>query len=203
MMNVSINEKPLEVSGRITILEAAKKLEIRIPTLCHNDKLTSFAGCRICLVEVATKRSPDRSWLAPACNTNVEDGFIVKTDSEEVRRARIFIIELLLSRCPESEELRAMAKEFGVPLDDASALGLVGDYLLNRAPRIDPTSCILCGLCVRVCAEIPTRYAINFEGRGMKRRVTTPFNTLSDTCIGCGSCAYVCPTKTITVEEAS
>ena len=106
-----------------------------------------------------------------------------------------------VSRCPESETLQQLAVELGVP-EDHSRLDPVGAYLLDRAPRPEDTVCIRCGLCVRVCAEITERHAISFKGRGMKRKVVSPFAKVAESCIGCGSCAYVCPTNAITIEEA-
>ncbi len=203
MIHVSIDDKTLELESKITILEAAKQLGIRIPTLCNNDYLRPYSGCRICLVEVHMGGDPNRSVLVPACSGLVEDGIVVITNSVRVKKARTFIIELFLSRCPESKEIQEMAKELGVSIEDKESLDIVGEYLLHRAPRIEHTNCILCGLCVRVCAEVPKRHALSFAGRGMKRKVKSPFGKIATTCIGCGSCAYVCPTNTITIEEAT
>jgi NADH dehydrogenase/NADH:ubiquinone oxidoreductase subunit G len=109
----------------------------------------------------------------------------------------------MLARCPDSEELRTIAGTLGVDVSHPESLGLVGDYLLSLPRRTEETKCIRCGLCVRVCAEVPQRHAISFSGRGLKRRVVSPFAKVADSCIGCGSCAYVCPTKTITIEPAT
>lgn len=201
-MIIKIDGRDADLEAGTTILKAAKDLNIPIPTLCHNDKLTPYGGCRICLVEV-TQRPPARSRLLPACCTVAEDGMEVVTDSERVRNSRIFAIELLLSRCPESQELKDIAAALGLEPENRSTLDIVGDYLLHRAKPEEHTKCIRCGLCVRVCAEITERHALSFSGRGMKRKVESPFSQVADTCIGCGSCAYVCPTNTITIEEAS
>ena len=113
-----------------------------------------------------------------------------------------FIIELLLVRTPHSPRLRALGEQLGVKAD-ASGRDIVGDYLLKRAPKRPETDCILCGLCVRACAEIPMRHAISFAARGMDRAVDTPFHKVAESCIGCGACAHVCPTDAITIEAAS
>jgi NADH dehydrogenase/NADH:ubiquinone oxidoreductase subunit G len=203
MIHVTIDGKALELEDRTTILTAAKKAGIKIPTLCHNDKLKPYGGCRVCLVEVKMGKDAPRSVLVPACTYYVEDGIIVDTQSDRVKKARVFIIELFLSRSPESEDIQRIARELGVDFEEKQSLDVVGRYLLERAPRIEHTKCVLCGLCIRVCAEVTERHSLSFEGRGMTRRVVTPFKKFSTTCIGCGSCAYVCPTNAITIEEAT
>ena len=198
MISVSINEQPFEFADEITVLEAAKTHGIKIPTLCHNDLLLPYGGCRVCLVEVVGRRG-----LMPACSTTIADGMVVNTESEKVLQARKFIVTLLLSRCPETEAIQRLAKEFGVPYDEPAKLDTVERYLLQRAPKREETNCILCNLCVRVCAEVPQRHALSISSRGIQRRVRPPFEKAAETCIGCGSCAYVCPTKTITITEVS
>jgi NADH dehydrogenase/NADH:ubiquinone oxidoreductase subunit G len=202
MATIRIDGIDLEFDEKLTILEAAKRLKIKIPTLCYNEHLTPYGGCRICLVEAATREAPERSRLLPACTAPAENGMIVTTDSERVLESRRFVIELFLSRCPDSEQILALASELGVD-PNGSDLDVVGQYLLQRAPKRDATNCILCGLCVRVCQQIPERYALSLKERGIHRKVTPPFERVAESCIGCGSCAYVCPTKTITVEEAT
>ncbi len=203
MISLTIDKKPVELIEKKTILEAAAELGIKIPTLCHNSKLKPYGGCRTCLVEVATSQNPERSRLVPACTALTENDMVVYTDTDRVKSARAFIIELLVSRAPESDEMREMALSMGVDVKNAASLGVVGRYLIGRAPRIEPTNCILCSCCVRVCAEITERHAISFAGRGMARKVKTPFERYADSCIGCGACAYVCPTNTITIEEVT
>ena len=197
MATISIDDRRLEFQPPMTILEGARKLGIPIPTLCFNEHLTPYGGCRICLVEVS---AAGRGRLLPACATPAEDGMSVITASERVTEARTFIIELLLSRAPDSPELQVIAKSLGV--DPAGALDPVAEYLLVRSPRREPTRCILCALCVRVCAQVPERHALSLSKRGIERKAISPFGKVAETCIGCGSCVYVCPTKTVKVEEA-
>ena len=197
MATITIDDRPLEFQPPMTILEGARKLGIPIPTLCFNEHLTPYGGCRICLVEVTAS---SRGRLLPACATPAEDGMSVITASERIQEARKFVIELLLSRAPDSPELQAIAKSLGV--DPAGALDPVAEYLLVRSPRREPTHCILCALCVRVCAQVPERHALSLSKRGIERKATSPFGKVAETCIGCGSCVYVCPTKTVKVEEA-
>jgi bidirectional [NiFe] hydrogenase diaphorase subunit len=197
MIHITIDSKSFEFETPVTILEAATSAGIWIPTLCYNDKLKAYGGCRVCLVEL-----PGKPVLSPACSTEIADGMEVITNSERVREARKFIAELLLSRCPNSPELIDIALKIGVDPNKKDELDIVGKYLLERAVPPFETNCILCGLCVRVCAEVTERHALSFSERGIVRRIKTPFEKVADTCIGCGSCAYVCPTNTITIEEA-
>lgn len=184
MFNITINDKKIKVQKEATILEAAIEADIKIPTLCYNKELTPYGACRICLVEIV---SGGRPGLQASCVYKVTEGLVVKTDTERVNRTRKIMFELLLARCPESERLRQMAQEYGVDKP--------------RIKRKEIDGCILCGLCVRVCDEIVHRNAINFSGRGIKRHIETPFDKVSETCIGCNACAYLCPTGVIRIEE--
>ena len=198
MATITVDDQQLEFQPPLTILAAAKKLGIAIPTLCHNEHLHPYGGCRVCLVEVT---AAGRGRLLPACATPAEDGMTVVSASQRVAGARRFIIELLLSRAPESAELKDIARRLGV--DPDGELDSVAGYLLKRAPRREATNCILCALCVRTCAQVPERHALSLSKRGIQRKAMSPFGKVAESCIGCGSCAYVCPTKTIKVEEAS
>ena len=201
MAKITIDGRDLEFEEQLTILEAARRLQIKIPTLCYNEHLEPYGGCRICLVEATTGTAPQRPRLVPACTAPAADGMIVVTNSERVLESRRFIIELFLARCPESEQILELAAEMGVD-PNGQNLDVVGQYLLKRAPKRESTNCILCGLCVRVCQQIPERYALSLKERGIHRKVTPLFEKVAESCIGCGSCAYVCPTQTITIEEA-
>lgn len=198
MATIKINGTEHQCEDGMTVLEAARDVGISIPTLCHNDYLKPYGGCRVCLIEQV-----GRPALIPACTTAVSDGLEVVTESERISASRRFVITLLLSRCPSSNELKELAKENGIPYDDPESLDIVERYLLERAPKREETNCILCGLCVRVCQEVTERSALSISNRGIGRKVTPPFMKYAKTCIGCGACAYVCPTNTITVEEVS
>jgi len=186
MVKFTINGKELEAKEGTTVLEAAIDAGIKIPYLCYHKELSTYGACRVCLVEV-TKRS--WTWLEPACLFRVFDGLIVKTDTERVKKTRDIVFELLLARCPDSGKIKSLAAEYGV--------------IRSRFKYMEKKeNCILCGLCFRACSEVSKRHAISFANRGRKRKIQTPFFELSKECIGCGACAYICPTGVIKIEEA-
>lgn len=184
MITLVINGKEIGAKEGQTILEAARKVGIHIPTLCYHEAVSASGACRFCSVEITTKRG--RSRIVVSCLYPVEEGLVVKTHSEKVLRLRLGILELLLSRCPSVPRLQELAKELK----------------LNQ-PRfkLGNENCILCGLCIRVCEEIAGVSAISAVNRGVKKEVATPFFDSSQVCIGCGGCAYVCPTRAIKIEN--
>jgi NADH dehydrogenase/NADH:ubiquinone oxidoreductase subunit G len=185
MVKFTINGKEYEAPEGTTVLEAALEAGIKIPTLCYHKELIPYGVCRVCLVEVIRRDWPS---LQPACLYDVFDGLIVKTDTERVKKTRDVIFELLLARCPDSDKVRELAAEYGVTQ--------------TRFKLKNQENCILCGLCMRACAEVSQRHAISLANRGSRRTVKTPFNEVSKVCIGCGACAHVCPTGRIKIEEA-
>jgi len=183
MVKLVIDGQQVEVEEGLSVLEAAKKIGIEIPTLCYHKALTPYGACRVCTVEIIRK---EWSRLSAACTYPVQQGIEVKTNSEKVRKARKLILELLLARCSTVKPIQDLAKKMGVEK--------------IRFPQEDK-KCILCGLCVRVCAEVIGADAIGFVNRGIERKPTTPFEIKSDACIGCGACAMVCPTGVIKIED--
>ncbi len=111
MINLTINDKALEVPEGTTVLEAARKLGVNIPTLCYYEGIKPYGGCRLCLVEVTLG---NRTQLTTACTYPVAPGLSVQTDTEEVLEGRRFVMDLLLSRCPEVPALQEMARQMGV-----------------------------------------------------------------------------------------
>lgn len=187
-VRLTIDDKDITVDAGKTILDAAKELGITIPTLCYHPLVAPFGACRLCSVKI-TKRG--RSKIVTSCNYPVEEGLVVETKSPEIIGIRKMLIEFLLARCPKVERIQELAAEYGV-----------GE---PRFPIEDET-CILCGLCTRICDERVGVSAINFVERGIERKIEGPLEeplgvNLSEMCIGCGACAYVCPTGTITLED--
>ncbi len=176
MVRFTIDGRTVEAKPGQTILEVASAQGIRIPTLCYHKALPPEGACRLCVVEIV-----GRPRLAASCSYPIEEGIEVKTNSPRVVRARRLVIELLYLRCPEAPEIQELAREFGV--DEAR---------LNRFIP-DNESCILCGLCVRMCKERMGVNAVDFVNRGYRRKVSPPFQHPSPICLTCGACQSVCP----------
>jgi NADH dehydrogenase/NADH:ubiquinone oxidoreductase subunit G len=189
LVEITINDRKLRVPEGSTILNAAALLGISIPTLCHHEELSPSGSCRLCIVEISDPvRSPERSWIDSACVYPASGGLQIKTHSPRVLRERKLILELLLSRAPDSQVIRKLAMENGI---SESRFSAADDGKSN---------CILCGLCMRVCNELIKADAIGTAGRGIKKEVVSPFKIAGNLCIGCMACAAVCPTGVIKFE---
>jgi NADH dehydrogenase/NADH:ubiquinone oxidoreductase subunit G len=170
----------VEVDKGATIINAAKKAGVFIPTLCYHEALKPYGACRLCMVEVVQNK---QRRLVTSCNYPAEAGMEVLTDTLKVRQMRRKIVELLLARCPEMPAVQTLARRMGIEI--------------SGFKKRETKECILCGLCVRFCEEVVGVSAIGLSNRGTEREVSTPFKAASDVCIGCGSCTYICPTGCI------
>jgi NADH dehydrogenase/NADH:ubiquinone oxidoreductase subunit G len=175
MINIKINNLDVKVEEGWSILEAAKFYGLEIPTLCTNEGLSPFGGCRLCLVEIG---EGPRAKLVSSCTYPVEEGLFVRTDTNRVFEARRMMIELMLSTAPGSKVIQDLASKFGVK---------------QMRFTVRNEECILCGLCVRMCAEQMDGHAIGFQNRGHKKKISTPFDMRSEECRLCGGCMYICP----------
>jgi ferredoxin len=182
-IKVVLEGRQVEAKNRETVLSVAKRFGIHIPTLCHCDALEPSAACRVCLVEV---RSGHWRKVVTACNYPVWDGVEIYTSTPEVHKLRKLSVEALLARCPGVPAVRSLADKLGV-----------GE---PRLPQGDDT-CILCGLCTRVCDTYATS-AISMLGRGANKAVGTLANAPAEACVGCSACADICPTGHIKVDKA-
>jgi len=183
MAIVTIDGRKTEAPLGTTIMEAAREINIHIPSLCSNEELNPYGACRICMVEIT---QGSRTRMVASCIYEVADGLEVKTSSERVLKVRRLVIELLLARNPNHPALTKIARGLGIE---------------NTSFPIDFKGCILCGQCVRTCQEVVGALAIGFESRGNTRKVTTPFGESSPDCIACGACAFICPVQVIFMEE--
>jgi heterodisulfide reductase subunit A len=186
LVRVTIDGREALVERDTTILQAAADLSIEIPTLCHHPALEPYGACRLCTVEVIER---GRSRLVTSCNYPIRSEIEVRTSSERVEQGRRMIVELLWARCPEAEVFKALGARYGI-----------------KKPRFEMHEgelCYLCGLCVRFCNEVVGAKAISFVGRGVEREVGTPFYKVSEACIACGACEYVCPTGAIKVTDVT
>jgi len=202
MTIVTINGQSIEVPAGKTVLEAAQQAGITIPTLCYHKDLSPYGGCRLCLVEVKGARLPMASCTMPAT-----DGMVVETESPRLTDARRTVLKLLLSAYYDRKdnaadgrenELIHWAEQYGI--DVAEAVSKKPRYEINVDPNpfiyIDMNKCILCGRCVRACAEVQGRFVWGLSERGYDSKVVAGLDEplLNARCESCGSCVAYCPT---------
>jgi len=204
-VKIIMDEKEMTVPDGITILEAAQRNAVHIPTLCHHPALSNWGGCRMCVVEV--DGSPK---LAASCVMPVRDGMEVVTHNERILESRRTVLEFLFAErnhncmfCPQSGdcELQTLAYELGMDhLTMSFSFNAFPTDVTNEYMSIDHNRCILCGRCVRACAEIAGTRVLSFHNRGPRNLVGLDLHASreSSTCYGCGVCLQVCPTGAIT-----
>lgn len=174
---LQIDGREVKAEEGMTILEAAQSVGINIPTLCQHEALDPYGACRICTVEVEAR---GRTNLVAACLYPVEQNLAVRTRSETVDKTRKILIELMLAHAPESGALHDLAQEYGADKDRFEK-----EY----------SFCILCGLCVRYCAEVKKKNAIGFVDRGPRREISFIPEIASKECWSCKECFPLCPTE--------
>ncbi|MEO0126190.1 MAG: molybdopterin-dependent oxidoreductase, partial [candidate division WOR-3 bacterium] len=226
MVNIVINGEKYTAKKGETVLEVCRRENIYVPTLCYQDNLTPYGGCRLCIVEVEGNNRP-----MTACTLPVQDGMVIKTDTPLLKEIRKFILQLILSEHPYSclicdktkdcaNYMECIEKEpitFGCKYCSANGTcelqKLVEEFEIKEIPfsfkyrnipvedydpffERDYNLCVLCGRCVRACAELRDAYVIDFHHRGPKTLVGTPFNLphLDANCQFCGACVDACPT---------
>lgn len=206
MSQVSLTIDGIEVQAvpGTSVLEAAKKAGIKIPTLCYLEEINEIGACRICLVEVQGART-----LQASCVTPVAPGMVVRTNTPAVRQARKLNLELIMSNhpqecltCPRSTncELQQLASELGITEIRFSGANPSYEPDFSSAALVrDPRKCILCRRCVSVCEKVQQVCAIAPQERGFNTIVAPAFlEPLGDTaCVNCGQCTLVCPTAAI------
>ena len=169
----------VEASDGMTVLEAAQRAGISIPTLCHHEKLEPFGGCRICIVEVEINGWTRR---VVSCVYPVAENLVVRTRSEKIDQIRKMILELLLAHAPDSPDLQELAREYGADKD--------------RFEK-EVSFCIHCGLCVRYCAEVKKKDAVGFVDRGIRKEISFIPEIAAKECWDCKQCFPLCPTEAL------
>ena len=178
MVTFTINDKPVTARSGWTVLETARKYNIDIPTLCFHPAVAPSGACRLCMVEL---KDGDWSKLVASCIYPVKDGLRVFTETERVKNVRRWIFEMLLASCPASTEIAEMAARYGVSA--------------TRFVAHDPNqTCMVCGLCSRVCEEVVGLSAIATVDRGIYKKIGAPFLRPTEVCVACGCCVTICPT---------
>ncbi|OGP51526.1 MAG: (2Fe-2S)-binding protein [Deltaproteobacteria bacterium RBG_13_43_22] len=176
---LKIDGKEVGAREGMTILEAAERAGISIPTLCHHEKLEPYGACRICTVEAEIDSRPK---LVAACLYPVEPNLVVRTRSEKIDKTRKMILQLLLAHAPDAPALQDLAKEYGADKD--------------RFEK-EASFCIHCGLCVRYCAEVKKKNAVGFVDRGTRREIGFIPEISSKECWNCKECFPLCPTSAL------
>jgi NADH dehydrogenase/NADH:ubiquinone oxidoreductase subunit G len=185
MIHLTIDDKSIEIPEGRTLLDACRENGIHVPTLCYHPALEPYGGCRLCMVEILHPSKTSR--LVASCVYPCEEGLVVQTRSEAVQRNRRITAELLLGSAYKTPEIITLAEELGA-----------------REPRYqlpEADGCVLCGLCVRACDEIVGVRAISLIHRGVSKKVSTPFEVSSSTCIGCRTCELICPTGRFNLND--
>jgi aldehyde:ferredoxin oxidoreductase len=188
-IEITINDKRVTVLKDTFLLKAVQEAGFRIPTLCHHKDLTPTGICRLCVCEIEVR---GRKRLVTACNYPVRSEIKVETHSERVKTHRKLLAEMYLGRWPNVPLVIDIAKRCGV---------IDGSRFKSELTDENPKACILCGHCVKACEEFIQEQILDFAGRGIKRHLTMPFGEVDPHCVGCTSCAYVCPTGAIEIID--
>ena len=203
-VGLKIDGKEVLADGGTTILEAAQQNSIHIPTLCHHPALSNWGGCRMCMVEV-----DGAPRLVASCVTPVRDGMEVTTNNERIIEHRRTVLEFLFAErnhncmfCPQSGDCELQKLAYELQMDHLTVSVSYDQFptdITSEYMAIDHNRCILCGRCVRACAEIAGNYVLNFQNRGPKNLIGLDLNETREgsTCLACGVCMQVCPTGAI------
>ena len=203
---ITIDGKSVPIEGEKNILALIRKAGIDLPTFCYHSELSVYGACRMCMVE------DERGRILASCSEQPRPGMVIRTNTRKIQKYRKLIVELLLaSHC---RDCTTCTKNGSCELQKiAFKVGIHAVRFLNNRKQVpidisspsvvrDPNKCILCGDCVRTCAEIQGVGALDFAHRGSNMQVQPAFNKpLNETdCVGCGQCRVVCPTGAISIR---
>ncbi len=181
-VTINIDGADIKAPRGTSVLDAAIEYGICIPHLCHYQGLPDIGACRLCIVEHVTN---GRSKITASCTLNVEEGMVILSNTEKIKKLRHNIAELLVAKAPNSRAIQDIAVRCGVKT--------------VRYP-FHNDNCVLCGRCVRACSDMWHANALGFVGRGKERHVEGPLNMQQELCKHCGYCVLICP-MTITPCE--
>ncbi len=187
-IEITVNGKKVTVVRDTFLLQAVREAKAAVPTLCHHKSLTPSGSCRLCVCEIEIR---GKKQLVTACNYPVREEISVETASERVITRRKLLAEMYLGRWPNVPIIKKIAK----------SLGITESRFKSEHTDENPKACILCGRCVTACEEFIQEKILDFAGRGIRRHMTMPFGEVDPHCVGCTSCAYVCPTGAIEIID--
>jgi aldehyde:ferredoxin oxidoreductase len=187
-IKLTVNGVEIVAARDSYLLSAVEMAGFKVPTLCHHKDLVPGGNCRLCVCEVEVR---GRKRLVTACNYPIRGEMKVETAAEDVLKHRKVLAEMYLGRWPNVPVIREIAAQCGV----------TESRFRSEWTDENPRACILCTHCVRACDEFVLQRILDFAGRGIKRHLTMPFNEVDPHCIGCTSCAYVCPTGAIEIVD--
>ena len=188
-IDININGETVTAVEGTFLLQAVLDAGYTVPTLCHHKDLTPDGTCRLCICEIEIK---GKKRTVTSCNYPVREPVSVITNSEEIKKHRKKLAEMYLGRWPNVEVIQNIAKLCGAS-DKEKYKSEITDC--------NPKACILCGHCVRACNSFMLQNILGYAGRGIKRHMTMPFGDVDPYCVGCTSCAYVCPTGAIQITD--
>jgi len=208
MINAIINGHSVTVAEGTTILEAAEKVQVKIPTLCKHPDLPPTASCGICIV-----KAKGNNKMLRACCTPIAEGMDIITHDTEIVNVRRSVIELILSKHPNecltcgrngNCELQTLAEDFGIRRESyQECVSTISSDTSTGSIVLDPRKCVLCGRCVNVCQNIQDVWALSFVERGIETRISPAGDiSLSESpCVRCGQCSAHCPTGAIVEND--
>ena len=195
MLRVTIDGQAHELDGPLTILEALRSIKVEVPTLCHDDRLKPYGGCRLCVVE-----DDETGRLVSACTTPLADGMRISTHSQSVEAHRKTNLKLLAAQYPADEplsehlEFHRYLLQYGVK-PTGTRKGQVLADTTHPYIRVDMEKCVHCNRCVRICEELQGQFVWRIWNRGDKTQILPDRGAtlLESTCVSCGACADTCP----------